>query len=87
MKFATLTATLAIAMFALAPAASAADARLSDCIQMAKKVSAALDIAQPGTAADQARDQADVGRNYCAARLYAQGVAHYSKALQLLGKS
>jgi hypothetical protein len=86
MKLVSLTAALAIATLALAPIANAADARLVDCIQMAKKVSAALDVAQPGTSTDQARDQANVGRHYCASRLYAEGVAHYSMALQLLAK-
>ncbi len=85
MKLVNWTAALTVAAFALAPVASA-DARLVDCISMAKQVSAALDTAQPGNKTDEARDQAAAGRSYCASQMYAQGVAHYSKALQLLGK-
>ncbi len=84
MKFATWTAIITLATFAAA--ANAADARLSDCINMGKQVSAALDSAQPGSKTDDARNQAAAGRSYCASQMYAQGVAHYTKALELLGK-
>ncbi|GAA0581924.1 hypothetical protein [Rhizomicrobium electricum] len=85
MKFAF--ALVALSTLALAPAANAADARLTDCVQMAKQVSAALEAAQPGTSTDQARQQATAGRSYCGSQMYSAGVAHYSKALQLLGKN
>jgi hypothetical protein len=85
MKFAL--ALVALSAIALAPAANASDARLTDCVQMAKQVSAALESAQPGTSTDAARQQANVGRSYCGSQMYTQGVAHYSKALQLLGKN
>ncbi len=88
MKFATLAAFAAVsAALAFAPAANAASASLSDCVHMAKQVTEAIDAAQPGSSVDQARQQANAGRSYCASSMYAQGVAHYSKALQLLGKS
>jgi len=87
MKFAIRAAlAAACATLAFAPAASAADANLSSCIQMAKQVSQAIDSAQPGQTTDQARQQARAGQSYCASSMYAQGVAHYAKALQLLGK-
>jgi len=79
-------AIAAVAMLALAPAANAADAKLNDCITMAKQVATALETATPGTATDQAKTEADAGRSYCASRMYKQGVARYSAALQLLGK-
>ena len=78
MKFATramLAATCAA--FLLAPAASAAG--LSDCIQLGKKAAEALAVAQTN-------DTTEAGRSYCASSQYAQGVARYTKALQLLGK-
>jgi hypothetical protein len=86
MKLANWTAVLTVATLALAPVAHAADARLADCISMAKQVSAALDSAQTSTTTDEAKTQAAAGRSYCASQMYAQGVAHYSRALQLLGK-
>ena len=75
---------VAAAMLAFAPMANAAG--LTDCVHMAKQVSQAMDSAQPGKSTDDARQQANAGRSYCAAQMYAQGVAHYAKALQLLGK-
>jgi hypothetical protein len=89
MKLATLTTygLIAAAVLAFSPAANAADARLRDCIQMAKHVSQALETAQPGQSTDAARAQASAGRSYCNVSMYAQGVARYTKALQLLGKS
>lgn len=77
-------AALTIATLAVAPMAQAAG--LSDCISMAKQVSAALESAQPNPNTDAAKDQASAGRSYCASQMYAQGVAHYSRALQLLGR-
>jgi len=88
MKFARWTAfaALTVVTLALAPAANAADAKLTDCLHMAKEVSTALAAAQPGTTTDQARGQAQAGQNACLAASYNRGVAHYAKALQLLGK-
>ncbi|MDE2183397.1 MAG: hypothetical protein KGJ78_10295 [Alphaproteobacteria bacterium] len=73
------------ASFALAPAANAAG--ISDCVHLAKQVSEAISVAQPGKATDDARAEASAARSFCAAAMYTQGVARYSKALQLLGKS
>ena len=89
MKLVTLTkyGVIAAAVLAFSPAANAADAKLRDCIQMAKQVSQALETAQPGQTTDAARANASAGRSYCNSSMYAQGVAHYAKALQLLGKS
>jgi hypothetical protein len=72
---------------AFAPAATAGDANLGSCIHMAKQVSQAIASAQPSTTTDKAKDEASAAQSYCAATMYAMGVAHYQKALQLLGKS
>lgn len=82
MKFVTIA--VVCAAFALVPAANAAG--LNDCVQMGKKASEALTAAQPSDSTDAAKAQVNAGRSYCASAMYAQGVAHYSKALQLLGK-
>jgi len=74
-----------IAALALASAASAAS--VSDCVQFSKQVSQALAEAQPGDTTSQARTEANSGRSFCASGMYEQGVARYTKALQLLGKS
>ncbi len=85
MKFATRAAIAAVcAAFALAPAATASG--LNDCIQLNKKVTEALNTAQPGETTEAAKAQVQAGRTYCASSMYAQGVARYAKALQLLGK-
>jgi hypothetical protein len=85
MKFAF--ALVALSTLALAPAANAADARLTDCVHLAKQVSSALEAAQPGTTTDQAREQASAARSFCSSQMYSAGVARYNKALQLLGKN
>jgi hypothetical protein len=77
---------LTLAALAFAPMAHAADGKLVDCIKLGKQVSSALDTAQPGTSTEAARTMAASGRTYCASAMYAQGVASYSRALQLLGK-
>ena len=82
MKFVTIAAVCAA--IALAPAAYASG--LADCVQMGKKANEAISAAQPGTTTDAAKAEAQAGRSYCASQMYAQGVARYSKALQLLGK-
>ena len=86
MKFITRAAVAAVcAAFVLAPAASASG--LNDCIHMGKQVTAALESAQPGQSTDAARAQANAARMFCGTGMYAEGVARYSKALQLLGKA
>lgn len=83
MKFVSIAAVCAA--FALAPVANAAG--LADCVQMGKKAAEAVSTAQPSASTDAAKVQVQAGRTLCASQMYAQGVAHYSKALQLLGKS
>lgn len=80
-------AALSVAALALMPTAYAADAKLTDCLALQKQVYAALNTAQSGNTTEEARTEANEARTYCASSMYAQGVAHYSKALQLLGKS
>jgi len=70
-----------------ATAANAADAKATDCNHMAKQVSTAFDSAKPGDTVENARAEERMARQYCASTRYAQGVAHYEKALELLGKS
>jgi len=85
MKFVTRALIAATcAAFVLVPAASAAG--LSDCIQLGKKAADALAAAQTNETTDAARAQAQAGRTYCASSQYAQGIARYTKALQLLSK-
>ena len=87
MKLSHWTAALVLATLAVAPVANAADARLADCNKIDKVVAAALETAQPGDTTDQARRERVAGHNYCGLSLYTVGVAHYTKALQLLGKA
>ncbi len=89
MHFSKKTAFIAAAFAGLmfSPVAYAADANVSDCVHMSKQVATAIDTAQPGRVTDDARTQQHFGRDYCAVSMYAKGVEHYSKALQLLGQS
>ncbi len=85
MKLINWTAAVAFAALA-ATAANAADARLTDCINLGKQATTALAAAQPGSNTDAAKAEVQAGRSYCASQMYARGVARYTKALQLLGK-
>ncbi len=85
MKLAHWTAVLALSSLAVAPAANAAN--LTDCVKMAKQVAAALETAQPGDNTAKARSMENAGRMYCSSSMYAQGIAQYTRALQLLGKA
>jgi hypothetical protein len=68
-------------------AAQAADADVSNCLQMAQQVKSALaDNAQSPGYADARKAQTN-GRDFCAQGLYTQGVSYYSQALTLLGDS
>lgn len=80
-------ATALVAGFGFAAAANAGEAKLADCLNMAKQVTTALETAQPGAATDQARDMARNARAYCTSSRYGNGVALYSKALTALGKN
>ena len=80
-------AAAAFAGLMVASAAYAADASLGDCVHMSKQVASAIDAAQPGKAKDDALILQRAGRDYCAVSMYEKGVAHYTKALELLGKS
>lgn len=88
MSFKALTiATVLVAGLGFAASASAGDARMSDCVHMAKQASTAIDAAQPGDTTDQAKDLVRNARSFCATSQYDRGVALYSKALSLLGKN
>jgi len=87
MKLLTVGAAVAAATLAFSPIANAADANLAACVRLAHQVSDALNTAQPSPAKDSARADANAARAYCAIAMYTQGVARYSHALQLLGKS
>ncbi|GAA0550530.1 hypothetical protein FHS83_001255 [Rhizomicrobium palustre] len=82
MKFTLIAA--AVAAILVAPAASASG--LSECIQLSKKTAEALATAQQNVNTDAARQHAQAARSYCATSQYAQGVARYTKALELLAK-
>ena len=82
-KNAALASVAAVcATLIFAPIANAAS--VSDCLHMAKQAQSALESAQPGAKTDDARNEVRFGRDYCANSMYAKGVAHYAKALELL---
>jgi hypothetical protein len=74
----------ACAAIALATAANAAGP--SDCVKLSKQTADAIATSQSGRAQDQARSLASVASTYCATSMYAQGVARYNQALQILAK-
>lgn len=77
-------ASVLFAGLGLSASAQAADAKMADCIQMAKQVSTAIETAQPGQNTDQARGLAKNARSFCSGSMYGRGVELYGKALTLL---
>lgn len=69
-----------------ATSASAADATNLACIQTAKKVSDALNTNQQSAQYQDARQEANNGRDFCSHGLYKIGLDHYSNALKMLGQ-
>ncbi|MGC9952875.1 MAG: hypothetical protein ABSD21_01160 [Rhizomicrobium sp.] len=82
----TVFAAAAFTGLMFASAAYAADASIGDCVHLSRQVASAIDAAQSGKAKDDARAQQRFGREYCAFSMYEKGVAHYVKALELLGQ-
>ena len=89
MRFGKKTAVVAAAFagLMLSSTAYAADANIGDCARMSKQVATAIDAAQPGKTTDDARVEQRTGNDFCTYSMYEKGVAHYTKALQLLGQS
>ena len=82
----TALVSVAAACAGLLFASTANAAGISNCVHLSKQVAAAIDSAQAGKAKDDAAAQQLIGRQYCAISMYDRGVAHYSKALELLGQ-
>jgi hypothetical protein len=80
-------ASVVIVGLSFAASADAGDAKMIDCIHMAKQVSTAIDTAKPGDAAEQARSMARDARKFCSSNMYGRGVSLYTKALALLGNT
>jgi hypothetical protein len=57
------------------------------CLAMAHEVADALNAHQQSDAYQAARDEQSMGKTYCFGNMYADGVGHYARALQLLGVS
>jgi len=77
-----LCATLALG----AAAANAETATVSSCLQAQSKVASAL-ATDSSANHDEAVKESHYGRDYCSNSFYAQGMAHYQRAMKLLGIS
>lgn len=89
MHFVKISACAAAMAFGLGlAAASAADtqvANVGSCLKLSSQVRSALDSNQQAANYDAAKKEGGFGRDYCTNGFYAQGIAHYERALQLLG--
>ena len=72
---------LALSLATVSTAALAQDDSPATCMATAKQVNAALG----STDNDAARQEKKMGLEFCNAGYYHQGMAHYTKALELLG--
>jgi hypothetical protein len=64
---------------------AAPPASVTSCVELAKKVKAALETAQQSPNLHDAQVLSSAGREFCSNQRYAEGVSRYTKALQLLG--
>ena len=91
MTFARTAASAAALCLVLAGTAAyaadtaAAPATVTSCVDLARKVKAALETAQQSPNLHDAQVLSSAGREFCSNQRYAEGVNRYSKALQLLG--
>lgn len=79
-------ATTVLAVCALSSSAFA-EAESSDCSRLSRQVAAALDANSDSPNIRAAQIEAGNGRTLCSANEYDKGVAHYQKALDLLGQA
>jgi hypothetical protein len=73
---------LALSLATVSTAAFAQDDSAANCVAAGKQVTAALGSADN----DAARQEKRMGLEFCNAGYYHQGMAHYAKALELLGQ-
>ncbi len=89
MKFAyrALLAALVGAGVTIASASAFADEPYNTvgCLRMSQKVADALAANASSPNFKEATDESKAGRSYCQSGVYNIGIAHYSKALDLLG--
>jgi hypothetical protein len=85
-----LKSVTAVALVSLAmgvTSAIAQEATGSACNEQSRKVTAALSANQQSAQYQDARHEADSGRDYCRAGFYKVGLDHYASALKLLGQT
>ena len=73
---------LALSLATVSTAALAQDDNAASCVAASKQVNTALGA----TDNDAARQEKKMGLEFCNAGYYHQGMAHYAKALELLGQ-
>jgi hypothetical protein len=79
------TAGAIVVCASLASASVAANAaNVTDCLRLSKDVNTAIEANADSPKANDARQQRRYGIENCNSGLYAQGVAHYNQALQML---
>jgi len=86
MRFVNVAAAAAVCLGLGISVASAQEvASISSCLSLADKVKTALGDSAQSSNFDAAKKERTFGQEYCTNGFYAQGVSHYSRALQLLG--
>jgi hypothetical protein len=86
MRFAMFAAAAAVGLGLGMSAASAQEvASVSTCLSMADQVKTAFSDNSGSANFDAARKERQFGQEFCTNGYYARGVAHYARALQLLG--
>jgi hypothetical protein len=77
--------TSAMAFGAGAASAETVAATGGGCAHMAAQVNAAMESNAQSPNLEQARHEKNDAMSFCSNQLYAQGISHYQRALDLLG--
>jgi hypothetical protein len=87
MKFATCAAVLSIGLGMTVASANAQQqvATVQSCLNVAAQVKTALDANAQSANYEDAMKERNYGLAFCNGGYYAKGVAHYGRALQILG--
>jgi len=81
------TAAVCLGLMAGASAASAQEITESSCRSMDAQVQTALEGNSQSASHDQALQERNSARQYCARGFYKMGTQHFSQALRVLGSS
>lgn len=83
----TATAVAVVSLAFGAASAFAQEATGSDCNEQSRKVTVVLSANEQSAQYQDARHEAETGRDYCRRGFYKVGLDHFANAMKLLGQT